>query len=179
MPTRAEILETLAASQERLIAYYQALTPEECERGCTASEAPDGTPWRPKDHLTHLASIERAFQGMVRRTLQGHADPTGFNSMGNATTREEIVALIHQHNQDHVDAHREDSLETMFANLAATREKTLALLAQCTDEQLATPVTGAPWSDGTIGGVLITNAHHAAQHMAWIEEGLHQHYMNR
>lgn len=175
MPTRAEILETLAVSQERLIAYYQALTSEERERRCTSSEALNGTPWCPKDHLIHLASVERAFQGMIRRTLQGHADPTGFSSIGNATTREEILALIHQHNQDHVDAHREDSLETMLTDLAAAREKTLAMLAQCTDEQLATPVTGAPWSDGTIGGVMITNAHHAVQHMTWVEEGLHQH----
>ena len=171
MPTRAEILDTLTTSQERLIAYYQALTPAECGRGCTQSETPDGTPWSPKDHLTHLAAIERAFQAMIRRTLQGRADPTGLNSMG--TTREEIIALIHQHNQEHVNAHREDDLDTMLTDLAATRAKTLEMLAHCSDEQLAIPVTGAPWSDGSIGGVMITNAHHAAQHMAWVEEGLH------
>ncbi len=27
-------------------------------------------------------------------------------------------------------------------------------------------------ADGTIGGVLLTNAHHERQHLAWVDEGL-------
>jgi hypothetical protein len=46
------------------------------------------------------------------------------------------------------------------------------MLEQLTDEQLAMPIPGAPWGDGTIGGVLMTNARHATMHVAWIEEGL-------
>lgn len=173
MPTRTEILATLATSDEQLHTYYEALTPAEQERACTPSEIANGTSWSPKDHLTHLAAVERAFQGMVRRALQGHQNPTGFGNMSEATNREEIIARIHQMNQDHIETHREDSSETLLADLAATRATTLTLIEQCTDEQLATLVTGAPWSDGTVGGVLITNAHHAIQHMTWIKEGLH------
>ena len=35
-----------------------------------------------------------------------------------------------------------------------------------------TPIPGAPWSDGTIGGVLAANAGHERQHTVWADEGL-------
>src|SRR5215469_8633898 len=37
MPTRSEILNTLAASQEQVMTYFQGLSPEVLERSCTAS----------------------------------------------------------------------------------------------------------------------------------------------
>ncbi|MEO8971209.1 MAG: DinB family protein [Ktedonobacteraceae bacterium] len=173
MPTCEVIFSTLAEAHEDLLAYYRALTPEELESICTASEVPDGEPWRPKDHLAHLTLIEHAFQGMVRRTLKGSADPVGFSRTG-ATTREEILAWIHRNNQAYVDAHRNDSLETLLADLAHTRQETLTLLDQLTDEQLSLPLPGAPWGDGMVGGILMTNAHHEQQHLAWMQQGLHQ-----
>ena len=173
MPTREVILQILAETHEALLAYYSALTPDELERICTASEVPGGEPWRPKDHLAHLTLIEQAFQGMVRRTLKGSADPVGFSRTG-ATNREEIVAWIHRNNQAYVNAHRDDSLESLLADLAHARQETLALLEQLTDEQLLLPLAGAPWDDGTAGGILITNAHHEQQHLSWMQQGLHQ-----
>ncbi|HVB20912.1 MAG TPA: DinB family protein [Ktedonobacteraceae bacterium] len=174
MPTREMILKTLAEAHEELLAYYRALTPEELESICTTSEVPGGEPWRPKDHLAHLTFIEQAFQGMVRRVLKGSADPVGFSRTG-ATNREEILAWIHCNNQAYVDVHRSDSLETLLTDLAHARQQTLALLEQMTDEQLSLPLPGAPWDDGTAGGILITNAHHEQQHLSWVQQGLHQH----
>jgi hypothetical protein len=171
MPTREVILKSLAEAHEELLAYYHALTPDELEHICTTSEVPGGEPWRPKDHLAHLTLIEHAFQGMVRRTLKGSADPVGFSRTG-ATNREEILRWIHSNNQAYVDAHRDDSLETLLADLAHARQETLALLEQLTDEQLSLPLPGAPWDDGTAGGILITNAHHEQQHLAWMQQRL-------
>ncbi len=173
MPTHEAIFKTLAEAHEELLAYYQSLTPEELESTCTASEVPGGEPWRPKDHLAHLTLIEQAFQGMARRTLKGSADPVGFSRTG-ATNREEILAWIHRNNQAYVDAHRNDSLETLLADLAHARQETLTLLGQLTDEQLSLPLPGAPWGDGTIGGVLMTNAQHEHQHLSWMQQGLYQ-----
>lgn len=173
MPTRAEILENLSRSQEQLFIHFRALTPEELERPCTESALPSGKPWRPKDHLAHLAFIEQKFQVMIRLTIEGEADPIGFRRVG-TTNREEVIAWVHQQNQVYVDEHAGDSLEEIFANLTATRQKSLELLEELTDEQLALPVPGAPWADGTIGGVLITNAPHSVMHTTWIEEGLQQ-----
>lgn len=174
MPTREVILKSLAEAHEELLVRYQSMTLEEIECTCTASEVPGGEPWRPKDHLAHLTLIEKAFQGMVRRTLRGSADPVGFSRTG-ATNREEILAWIHRNNQAYVDDHRDDSLETLLMDLAHARQDTLTLLEQLTDEQLSLPLPGAPWGDGTIGGVLMTNAHHEQQHLAWVRQGLHQH----
>ena len=174
MPTRAEILDALGRSQERLFTYFRALMPEELECPCTESEVPGGTPWRPKDHLAHLAFIERQFQGMIRRTVEGERDPIGFSSRIGTTKREEVLAWVHRQNQAYAKEHADDSLEEILTDLMATRQKSLELLGQLTDEQLALPVPGAPWADGTIGGVLITNAYHAERHTSWAEEGLRQ-----
>jgi hypothetical protein len=172
MPTRESILSTLAEAREHLFAHYRAFTPQELEVVCTQSEDPDGAPWRPKDHLAHLTLVERAFQRMIKRTLKGVADPVGFNRLG-ATKREEILAWIHHNNQEYVEAHRQDTIDTLLTDLAHARSETLTLLDQLTDEQLLLPVAGAPWADGTIGGILITNAHHEKMHLSWVEEGLH------
>jgi len=172
--TRDVILNTLAQEREKLLARYRAFTPQELEENCTKSEAPDGSPWRPKDHLAHLTLIERSFLGIARRTLKGSDDPVGFSRTG-AKNREEVLAWIHLNNQAYVDAHRNDSLETLLDDLNNARNDTLTLVKQMTDEQLTTPIPGAPWGDGTIGGVLMTNAHHETMHLAWVDEGLKQH----
>jgi len=173
MFTHEVIQSTLEAARERLLAHYQAFTPEELEATCTQSEAPDGTPWQPKDHLIHLLSAERSFQKIIKRTLEGNADPTGISSMG-LTNGEEVLEWIHRYNQRTIEAHHNDEMNHLLTELARARKDTLALLAQLTDEQLALPVPGAPsyWADGTIGGLLITNAHHEILHLSWVEKGL-------
>jgi hypothetical protein len=168
MPTRAEIIDKLQRERDTLEARYRALPPEQLVAPCTESQTPGEAPWSAKDHVAHLAMIERAFQGMIRRALDGADNPVGFG--GRSTG--DIMARVHKGNQDNVDAHRDDDLDTLFADLDAARADTLALIESLTDEQLAAPLPGAPWNDGSIGGVLITNAHHAQQHWAWVEEGL-------
>jgi hypothetical protein len=108
---------------------------------------------------------------MIRRTLDQEADPIGFRKSG-ATNRDEVLAWVHRENQAHTDRHADDSLEEILARLTATRRQTLELLNELSDEQLAQPVPGAPWDDGTIGGVLITNAGHAKRHTSWVDAGL-------
>jgi hypothetical protein len=44
------------------------------------------------------------------------------------------------------------------------------------DEQLEETLPGAPWADGTIGGVLSANAGHGRMHWGWAKEaGLLEH----
>ena len=168
MPTRAEIVDKLQRERVALEERYRALKPEQLSAPCTESQTEGQPPWSAKDHVAHLAMIERAFQGMIRRTIDGSENPIGFG--GGSMT--DIMIRVHQGNQDNVDEHRDDDLDTLFADLDAARADTLALLDELSDEQLAAPLPGAPWNDGSIGGVLITNAHHAIQHWAWVEEGL-------
>src|SRR6266496_3453794 len=72
MPTRSEILDTLATSQEKVTGYFQGLIPEELERPCTASAVPGEAAWRAKDHFAHLAENESNIQILRRPTLTGH-----------------------------------------------------------------------------------------------------------
>ena len=170
MPPRAEIIDKLHRERVALEERYRALSPEQLAAPCTESQTEGEAPWSAKDHVAHLAMIERAFQGMIRRTISGEENPVGLDFKGASMT--DIMIRVHQGNQDNVEEHRDDDLDTLFADLDAARADTLALIDELTDEQLAAPLPGAPWNDGSIGGVLITNAHHAIQHWAWVEEGL-------
>src|SRR5260221_6616094 len=71
MPTRSEIQDTLAASQEKVNAYFDGLSPEALERPCTASGVPGEVPWRAKDHFAHLTANEQGIQTLLRLTLTG------------------------------------------------------------------------------------------------------------
>jgi hypothetical protein len=75
MPTRSEIQDTLAASQEQVLAYFEGLSPEALERPCTASGVPGEAPWRAKDHFAHLSANEQGIQTLLRLTLTGGTLP--------------------------------------------------------------------------------------------------------
>ena len=171
MPTRSEILDTLAASQEQVTAYFQGLSSEELERPCTASGVPGEAAWRAKDHLAHMAENERNIQILLRLTLTGQTSLPG--NLG-TMSREDRIAMGNQRNQSYVNAHHDDSLETIFADLAAARQETLDILAQFSDEQLAAPASISFVANRTAGDLFAANAQHAAAHIKWIEEGFRQ-----
>src|SRR5947209_17529812 len=171
MPTRSEILDSLSASQEKVTAYFQGLSPEELERPCTASGVPGEAPWRGKGHFAHLAENERNIQILLRLTLAGKTSLPG--NLG-TMSREERLAFSNQRNQTYVNAHHDDSMETLSADLAAARHATLKLLEQFSDEQLATPASISFAADRTAGDLFAANAGHAATHMKWIDEGCRQ-----
>ena len=171
MPTRSDILDTLAASQEKVTAYFQGLNPEELERPCTASGVPGEAAWRAKDHFAHLAENERNIQILLRLMLKGELRLPG--NLG-TMSREERLAFSNQRNQNNVNAHHDDSMETIFEDLATARQGTLKLLEQFTDEQLASPAPPTLVADRNAGELFAANAQHAAVYMTWIEEGFRQ-----
>jgi hypothetical protein len=168
VPDRAAIVAKLNKERDKLVSHYRAMPDAQLTRPCTQSEVAGEAPWTAKDHLAHLAMIERAFQGMIRRFIGGESSPVGFGG----GSRDEIIGRVHRNNQDNVEAHRDDDLDTLLADLDTARADSLALLDELSDDQLASPLPGAPWADGTVGGVLITNAYHEIQHQAWVDEGL-------
>lgn len=171
MPTRAEILDTLAASQEQVLAYFQGLSPEALERPCTARGVPGEAAWRAKDHFAHLAANERNIQVLLRLTLAGE---TSLPGNPGAMSREDQLALSNQRNQSYVNAHRDDEMETLAADLAAARQETLKLLELFSDEQLAAPASVSFVADRTASDLFAANTQHAATHILWIEEGFRQ-----
>jgi hypothetical protein len=189
MPTRAEILDTLAASQTQVLAFFQGLSPHDLERPATMNDIPGSAPWRAKDHLAHLVQSERNIQELLRRVLAGEPPdyillrqyPAGMPLPGilgdlDALTpveEERLGLAIARLNQTYLTGRRADSLKALVADYLAARQETLDLLSQFTDEQLATtiPTVGGPQ---TAGGFFAGRAGHASDHMTEIEEGWRQ-----
>jgi hypothetical protein len=183
MPTRAEILDTLAASQTQVLAFFQGLSPQNLECPATTSEVPGAAPWRAKDHFAHLVKSERDIQRLLRRTLAGDTRdvllrlqyPAGMEMPGNLSEltpeeQERLVMAVASVNQTYVNEHHDDSMEMVAADYLAARQDTLDLLHQFTDNQLAAPVP-AVIGGQTAGDLFAGRAEHAAQHITWIEEG--------
>jgi hypothetical protein len=189
MPTRAEILNTLAASQTRVVAFFQGLSPRDLERPATASGVPGAAPWRARDHLAHLVQSERAIHHLLRRALAGDPRdallrwqyPEGMPLPGtlgdwDALTpaeQERLELAVARVNQSYLKGHQDDSLELLAADYLAARRELLDLLRQFTDEQLAAPVPTVV-GDRAAGDLFAGRAEHATQHITWIEEGWRQ-----
>ena len=186
MPTRAEILDTLAASQTQVMAFFQGLSQEDLERPATASEVPGAAPWRAKDHFAHLVKSERNIQRLLRRTLAGDTRdallrlqyPAGMEMSGNPGNlseltleeQERLVMAVASVNQTYVNEHHDDSMEMLAADYLAARQDTVNLLHQFTDDQL-TALVPTVIGEQTVGDLFAGRAGHAATHITWIEEG--------
>ena len=170
MPTRSEIKDALAESQEQIFAYFDGLSPEDLERPCTESGVPGEVPWRAKDHFAHLAANEQNIQTLLRIVLTGKSLPDTLTNM----SAEERLAWSNQRNQTYVDGHRNDSMQELRENLLIARQETLALLEQFKDEQLAAPVYFLHPANLSSGDLFAANARHNATHVTWIEEGFRQ-----
>jgi hypothetical protein len=186
MPTRAEILDALAASQTQVLSFFHGVSPQDQERPATASDVPGAALWRAKDHVAHLASSERNMQRLLRHALAGEMRdallrlqyPEGMPMPGilgdiDALTLEEqerVALAVANVNQAYVDAHHDDTLELLAADYLAARQDTLDLLRQFTDEQLAAPLPTVV-GDQPVGDFFAGRAGHAAEHMTSIEEG--------
>ena len=171
---RTEIEIKLNRDRAWLLDTFAHLSEPDLTRGATKSEHDASLMWSAKDHLAHLAGIERNFVRMIRRHLAGDPNPVALrtNADGSERSMEQIMATVHKMTEDWVVEHHDTSLSDVVALGQAARAETLALMGELTDEQLAEKLPGAPWSDGTVGGVLSVNADHGRMHWHWASEGL-------
>ena len=171
---RPRVERKLNEGRIALIESLTAMPPDRLTAPATPSEHDAADTWSLLDHVVHLAGIERSFNAMIRRHLSGDANPVALarGSDGAPRTRDDIMAMVHRMNQEFVDQHRTKSLNAALTLGQSVRAETLALLSELTDAQLLEKLPGAPWADGTIGGVLAVNSLHARQHLDWAEAGL-------
>jgi hypothetical protein len=169
---RIDIETKLNESRTRLLSAYADLSEEQLRRPLTKSEHDPTNLWDALDHFAHLALIERNFEQMIRRHLSGHDNPVGLlvNEDGQARSREQIMARVHAMTDEFQHQHHNDSLSDVVALTADARGDTLRLLSELSDIQLEDRLEGAPWADGTLGGVLGVNADHAKRHWDWATE---------
>lgn len=172
---RTEIEVKLNTGRNWTLETWCALSEADLLRDATRSEHDPDTFWNAKDHLAHLAGIEHRFIDIIRRHVEGDPHALGFsNKDGTFMTRDEIMAKVHTMTEAWVREHRAKSLPEVIALGEQARAATFTLLGELTDEQIAQKVRGAPWADGTVGGILSVNADHARMHWNWVSEGLAQ-----
>jgi hypothetical protein len=171
---RTEIEAKLNRERTSLLESYAAFSPEDVTRGLTLNRHEGSPHWSAKDHLAHLAGIEHIFNGIIRRHLAGDPEPIRLpkGPDGNLLPREEIMPHIHTMNEAWVKEHRDKSMSEVVALGQKIRSETLALIAGLTDEQLQQKIPGAPWADGSIGGILSVNADHGRNHFKQVSEAL-------
>jgi hypothetical protein len=169
---RIELERKLNDGRDWVLDHFAALNDEQLRRPVTASEHDPENQWSALDHFAHLALIERNFVAMVRRHIEGGANPVGLleDDRGQTRTRDDIMKIVHAMTEEWQHKHHDDTLSDVVALTAGARAATLQLIAELSDEQLAEKLPGAPWADGTVGGVLGANADHGRMHWKWAEE---------
>lgn len=175
---RIEIETQLNNDRVWLLKAMNDLSPEQLVLPLTPSEHDPANMWTAIDHFVHLALIERNFAAMIRRHVGGADNPVGLlhDETGQVRTREQIMAAVHAMTEEWQVEHRGISLSRAIAITAGARAITLQLLSELTDEQLNEILPGAPWADGTVGGVLAANAGHGRMHWGWLKDaGLLEH----
>jgi hypothetical protein len=170
---RTEIEIKLNTGRVWALETWLALPEADLLRDATRSEHDPDTSWSAKDHLAHLSGIEHRFIDIIRRHTSGDPGALGFsNKDGTFKTRDEIMIMVHTMTEAWVREHRPKSVSDVVALGQQARAATLTLLGELTDAQLAEKVRGAPWADGTVGGILGVNADHARMHWNWVTEAL-------
>ncbi len=159
---RAWLLETLVE-----------MDPDRRTRGVTTSEHDAAVLWSYQDHFVHLALIEHNFEAMVRRFLAGEPNPVrvGGQQAFADLSREQLMAAVHAMTEEWHQEHAGKSWDDVVAVTQEARGRTLTLISQLTDDQLQLKIPGAPWADGTIGGVLGAHAGHGRMHYKWAKDG--------
>ena len=169
---RTEIETTLHQGRLWLLGQYATLTDEQLHFGLTPSEHDPSNMWTALDHLAHLSLIEHNFAGMVRKHVAGHENPVGLrhDAAGQPRSMAQIMAGVHAMTDEWQHEHAGKSFDEVVALGQASRSVTLTLLSELTDEQLKETLPGAPWADGTVGGVLAANSGHGTMHWKWVTD---------
>ena len=141
-----------------------------------------GQPWNEGINriTTEQSAIDAGFWEIIADLAGGRtinlvrsagSDGIGRTNDGKAQSREEMMAGIHAWTEDWAVKNRGKSLDELVAISQATRSETLELLSSLTDEQLQSKIPGAPWADGTVGGIMAANAGHGRTHYGYAKDG--------
>ena len=170
---RSEIEIVLNRDRAWLLETLSAMPAEELMRGVTQSQHDPESQWSYADHFIHTYLIEKRWNAMFRAHLDGIPNAVGIGRSddGKSQTREELMAGIHAWTEDWAKKNRGKPLDELVALSQATRSETLELLSSLTDEQLQSKIPGAPWADGTVGGIMAANAGHGRTHFGYAKEG--------
>ena len=170
---RIEIEIELHRGRADSLEWITSFSDEERAAPRTQSEHDPDSWWSRADHFIHTTLIEKNFNAMVRRHLRGEQgmDAAMVDGSGKALRPlEDLMAYVHAHTEEWKVEQAGKPLDELVQIGLAVRSDTQQLLSELTDEQLASKIPGAPWGDGTVGGVLAVHAAHHRMHRHWSEE---------
>ncbi|MFK7917006.1 MAG: DinB family protein [Ilumatobacter sp.] len=137
----------------------------------TFSEHDSESRWSFADHFVHTTLIERNWNEMFRRHVSGAKGlAPRVREDGTAQSMDEIMASIHGWTEEWKAEQSGKPFSELVRVGQEVRADTLALLAELTDDDLQSKIPGAPWADGTVGGIMAANADHGRMHFAWATE---------
>ncbi|WP_420450573.1 DinB family protein [Ilumatobacter sp.] len=169
---RIEIEIELNRDRTWLLERLGSMSTEELTAARTVSEHDPDSRWSYADHFIHTTLIEQNWNAMFRRHLAGDRGlPARLRDDGTAQSMDEIMASIHAWTEEWKTEHSGTEFAELVRIGLAVRADTLALLAELSDDDLASEIPGAPWADGTVGGIMAANAGHGRMHHAWAKEG--------
>ena len=169
---RVEIEIKLNQDRAWLLDRLSQMSDEELYAPRTRSEHDPDKTWSYADHFVHTTLIERNWNEMFRRHLEGQPGMAPrLRPDGERQSMEEIMAGVHAWTEEWAEENRGKPFEELVRIGLAVRSDTLKLLAELTDEQLESKIPGAPWADGTVGGIMAANAEHGRMHYKWAEDG--------
>lgn len=168
---RIEIEIKLNRDRAWLLERLGAMSIDELTSPRTFSEHDPESRWSFADHFVHTTLIERNWNAMFRRHVSGDQglEPR-LRGDGSPQSMDEIMASIHGWTEEWKAEQSGKSFAELVRVGQAVRADTVALLAELSDEDLASKIPGAPWADGTVGGIMAANADHGRMHFGWAEE---------
>ncbi len=170
---RIEIEIELHRGRADSLAWIASLSEEERNAPRTQSEHNAESWWTAADHFIHTTLIEKNFNEMVRRHISGEQgmDANMVDASGKGMRKlEDVMAYVHRFTEGWKVEQENKPLDELVKIGLAVRADTLTLLSELTDDQLASKIPGAPWGDGTVGGVLAVHASHYRMHRHWTEQ---------
>jgi hypothetical protein len=170
---RSEIEITLNRGRADALEMIAAMDDGELRAPRTRSEHDAESWWSWADHFIHISLIERNFNAMIRRHLAGEQgmDHAMVDESGKALRpMGDIMAYVHELTESWKVKHEGMPLPELVRISSGIRAETLKLLSEIDDEQLQSKIPGAPWSDGTVGGIMAAHAGHWKMHRKWADE---------
>ncbi len=168
---RIEIEIKLNRDRAWLLERLGEMSEEELTAPRTFSEHDPESRWSFADHFVHTTLIEQNWNDMFRRHVSGDRGlAPRLRSDGSPQSMEEIMASIHEWTEEWKAEHSGKSFAELVRVGQSVRADTIALLAELSDDDLASKIPGAPWADGTVGGIMAANADHGRMHYGWAEE---------
>jgi len=168
---RVDIEIKLNRDRAWLLERLGAMSLDELTAPRTFSEHDPESRWSFADHFVQTTLIEQNWNEMFRRHVAGeHGLEARLRGDGSPQSMDEIMASIHSWTEEWKAEHSGKPFAELVRVGQAVRADTLALLAELSDDDLVSKIPGAPWADGTVGGIMAANADHGRMHYGWAKE---------